>query len=1061
MSNGAAHPRRFRGASIQRKQTLVIMLTSCVALMLACAGFITLEIISFRSAMVQNLTTLAGIIGNNNAAALHYGDRKDATENLTVLHGETGLEGVWILDARRAVFAQYRRAGAPRLALPSLLTGTDHRFNGDSLFLQKAVTHQGELIGYVCIESNLHALHARLRQYAAIAGLLMIASALVALMISMRLQRLISRPILALAGVARGVASGQSSFAARATKESDDEIGQLIDDFNEMLSQIEQRDAAVKAAQDGLERRVRERTAELQREIQERRKAEEALWQSEQLHAQIALNASDVLYVAHRGAGRIDWLGQIDQALGYGEGEFPRTTEGWERSLHPEDHARVMQAYEESCRSGRALAQEYRIARKDGSYVFWSDRGRPLYDHKGTVTRFIGACTDITERRQKEEALKVTRQAAEAASQAKGQFLANMSHEMRTPMNGILGMTELTLETDLTQEQRGLLTTVKDSADTLLALINDILDFSKIEAGKLWLDPVDFSLREILEDSVRSVALRAHQKGLELACHVRPEVPDGLRGDSVRLRQVIVNLVGNAIKFTERGEVIVHAAVESTDDNGSLLRFTVEDTGIGIPRAKQEVIFEAFTQADGSTSRIFGGSGLGLAICRQIVAIMGGRIWVESEPGRGSRFQFTARFSRSKKTRTGTAPFVNMRGLPVLVVDDNATSRQILQQHLSQWEMQPVLVDAADGALAELRRAAETGAPFPLVLLDATLPGTDAFGLARQLLEHRDPASGLIMMLSSAAQLEDTARCRELGIAVWITKPVRQSELFDAIMTSLGTAHAPSRRAAAAPKPVVRTACPLRILLAEDNAVNQRLAVRLLEKWGHSATVAVNGRQAVEAWEQSRFDLILMDVQMPELSGFEAVAEIRRLEAALTPSPRIPIIAMTAHAMEGDREKCLEAGMDHYVTKPIDQRRLFEAIEGIFVRTPPLETSEMNANSPPLTLDPDVVLRRFDGDHELLREVASLFFKDAPAYLLAIRDSICRSDGAALERAAHTLKGSVGNFGAAAAHDTALALEKMGRASDFTRAPETLVELERQITLLGPALTTITNNQAA
>src|SRR6058998_257090 len=432
MSKGAEHPRRFRGASIQRKQTLVIMLTSCVALVLASAGFITLEVITFRAAMVQNLSTLAGIIANNNAAALYYGDRKDSMDNLTVLQCETGIEGVWILDARRAVFAEYRRAGAQRLALPTLPPESDYNFSRDSLFLQKPVSYKGEFTGYVCIESNLHILHARVRQYAAIAGLLLIASALVALLISMRLQGLISRPILALANMARGVASGKSNFAARVTRENDDEIGQLIGDFNEMLSQLEQRDAAVQAAQDSLERRVRERTAELQREVQERRKAEEALWQSEQLHAQIALNASDVLYVAHRGAGRIDWLGQIDQALGYEEGEFPRTTEGWEKSLHPEDRDRVMQAYEESCRSGRPLSQEYRIARKDGTYVFWSDRGRPLYDYKGTVTRFIGACTDITERRQKEEVLKVTRQAAEAASQAKGQFLANMSHEMRT-----------------------------------------------------------------------------------------------------------------------------------------------------------------------------------------------------------------------------------------------------------------------------------------------------------------------------------------------------------------------------------------------------------------------------------------------------------------------------------------------------------------------------------------------------------------------------------------------------------------------------------------------------
>jgi|GEM_PF-486356 len=1059
MSKGADHLRRFQGTSIQRKQTLVIMLTSCVALVLACAGFITLEVITFRSAMVQNLSTLAGIIANNNAAALYYGDRRDAVDNLTVLHGETGIEGVWILDVRRSVFAEYRRAGTARLALPTLLAGTEYRFDSDALFYQKPVNHQGELIGYVCIESNLHALHARLRQYGAIAGLLLIASVLVALVISMRLQHLISRPILGLANMARGVASGKASFATRATKESDDEIGQLIDDFNEMLSQIEQRDAAVKAAQDSLERRVAERTAELQKEVQERRKAEEALWQSEQLHSQIALNASDVLYVAHRGAGRIDWLGQIDQALGYEEGEFPRTTEGWEKSLHPEDRDRVMLAYEDSCRSGRALAQEYRIARKDGSYVFWSDRGRPLYDHKGTVTRFIGACTDITERRQREEALNIARQSAESANQAKGQFLANMSHEIRTPMNAIIGMTELALETELTAEQRGLLTTVKDSADALLAVINDILDFSKIEAGKLRLDPVDFSLREMLEDSVRALALRAHQKGLELACHIRPEVPDALHGDFIRLRQIIVNLVGNAIKFTQRGEVIVHAAVETVDATGALLRFVVEDTGIGISPEKQEVIFESFTQADGSTSRSFGGTGLGLAICRQIVTMMGGRIWAESESGRGSRFQFTARFSRSKEIKTGTAPFVNLRGVSVLVVDDNATSRQILQENLSRWEMQPVPVDAAAGVLPELRRAAEAGKPYPLLLLDATLPGADAFALARQILEHPNLACRVVMVLSSATVREDTARCRGLGIELWITKPVRQSDLLDAIMTSLGTGQV--RRAAVGPDQALHTARPSRLLLAEDNAVNQRLAVRLLEKWGHGVTVAANGRLAVESWEQGPFDLILMDVQMPEMSGFEAVAEIRRREALLQPSPHIPIVAMTAHAMEGDREKCLGAGMDDYVTKPIDQRRLFGAIEGFLVRLQSAESTEQTDNLPQLHLDPDVVLKRFDGDRALLKEVAALFVKDAPEHLAEIRTAIARGDGSALERAAHTLKGSVGNFSASAPFDTAHTLEKMGRAGDFTRALEILNQLEQQIRALGPALGMLTKEQAA
>ncbi|MEY2408311.1 MAG: hypothetical protein QOF48_981, partial [Verrucomicrobiota bacterium] len=866
--------------------------------------------------------------------------------------------------------------------------------------------------------------------------------------------------ILQLAATARAVAVGDKDFSARAPKHGDDELGQLVDDFNGMLAQLGQRDAALQAAHDGLGKRVEERTAELQSQIAERRKAEEALWQSEQLYAQIALNASDVLYVLHRSEGRYDWFGQIDKALGYAEGEFPRTFAAWADSIHHQDRVRVLRELDESCRSGRTFHSEYRMERKDGSHVYWSDRGRPIYDHKGGVAKFIGACTDITERRQKAEALQKARESAESASQAKSQFLANMSHEIRTPMNGIIGMTELALDTELTAEQRGLLITVKDSADTLLALINDILDFSKIEAGKLQLDPVDFSLREALEESVLTLALRAHQKGLELACHLPPDVPDMLVGDAGRLRQIVVNLVGNAVKFTGAGEVVVHVAVESADDAAVTLHLTVADTGIGISREKLDLIFESFTQADGSTTRTHGGTGLGLAISRQLVALMGGRIWVESETGRGSRFHFTARFLRSKISRTSTTRFVNLRQFPVLAVDHNATNRLILQELLTRWEMRPVLVGTATEAIAEMERAYKDGAPFPLVLLDATLPPPGGFGLAHHVLQRPGLVGGIVMMLSSASQLEDAARCRSLGIPVHLTKPVRESELLDAVMTALGNDRAARRRAATDAVPVLRSGRPLRVLLAEDNAVNQRLAVRLLEKWGHSVVVAVDGRKAIEAWEEGAFDLILMDVQMPELSGLEATVEIR--QRADNPKSRIPIIAMTAHALAGDREKCLSAGMDQYVTKPIDPRLLFEAVESVTTGAAPQRLLvSPPAHPAPLDFDPAIVLQRMDGDRDLLKEVTTLFIEDTPRQVADLRATIERRDGPALERAAHALKGAVGNFGARAAYEAALDLEAFGRASDFVHAPEKLAFLENQIALLGPALEAFLKDKAA
>ena len=1057
---------------------LVIMLTSCVALVLACVSFVTFEMLTFRAEMVQNLSTLAGLVANHNSAPLHFGTRKDAMDNLSLLRSEASLEGAWVLDARRAVFAEYRRPGRLRRALPSPLLGTDHRFIEGSLVLQRPIRHEDEIIGYVYLESNLHALRARLWHYVSIAGIVLAASLLAAFLISLRLQRLISDPLRELASTARAVTGGKN-FSARAVKRRNDELGQLIDDFNEMLAQIESRDVALQTAHDTLERRVAERTRELKMEIAERRKAEEALWQSEQLYAQIALNASDVLYVVHVAEGRIEYFGQVDKALGYEEAGFPRTMQGWKEAVHPDDCQRVFQAYEASCHSGRPFDAEYRIRRKDGSYIHWADRGRPIYDHKGHVAKFIGACTDVTERRQKQEALDKARQAAESASQAKSQFLANMSHEIRTPMNGIIGMTELALETDLSPDQRSLLTTVKDSADTLLALLNDILDFSKVEAGKMRLDPVDFSLRDLLEDIVLSFALRAHQKGLEIACHLAPGVPDWLVGDPVRLRQILINLLGNALKFTARGEVMVEVkCVPPTETRPSrpenqnpepeplALQFSVTDTGVGIPAAKHDLVFESFTQADGSTTRHYGGTGLGLAICRQLVGLMGGRIWLESEPGRGSKFHFTAHLAPSTTSRSSTAVLVNLRQLPVLLVDDNATNRLILEELLTRWETKPVSAASAAAALGELQCAAATGTPFPLVLLDADMPGMDGFALAQQIQQHGGLAGQIVMMLSSATQIEDAARCRDLGLTVHLTKPVRESELLDAVMTAVGRNRAVRRRTDDDPGPALRATRPLRILLAEDNPVNQRLAVRILEKWGHSVVVAANGRRAIEAWSEASFDLILMDVQMPELSGLEATTEIRRLEAnpppgARRPPSRIPIIAMTAHALEGDRDKCLGAGMDHYITKPIDQRRLFEAVEGAFTRAPLPEAAPVVAPDSMLQFDPAVVLKRVDGDMELLREIAGLFFEDTPRLLAEARAAIARADGSALERAAHALKGAVGNFGARAAFDAAMALEKMGRAGPLTHAPESLATLEQQIALLRPALDALLNQQAA